>query len=44
MGTSEPEDAIGQRPEAAAETTKAPRLQGFRAMGAAGFEPATSRV
>ena len=25
-------------------TTKAPRLQGFRKMGAAGFEPATSRV
>ena len=25
-------------------TTKAPRLRGFRRMGAAGFEPATSRV
>jgi hypothetical protein len=25
-------------------TTKAPRLQGFDPMGAAGFEPATSRV
>jgi hypothetical protein len=44
MGTSEPEDAIDQLREADAETTKAPRMQGFRAMGAAGFEPATSRV
>ena len=26
------------------ETTKAPQLRGFRTMGAAGFEPATSRV
>ena len=25
-------------------TTKAPQLRGFRRMGAAGFEPATSRV
>jgi integrase len=44
MGTSEPSNAIGQRPEADAETTKDPRLQGFQVMGAAGFEPATSRV
>jgi hypothetical protein len=26
------------------QTTKAPRMQGLRTMGAAGFEPATSRV
>jgi hypothetical protein len=34
----------GRCRRATPQTTKAPRLQGFRTMGAAGFEPATSRV
>ncbi len=44
MGTNEPENAIGRRPRSDAKRRKPRVLQGFRTMGAAGFEPATSRV
>jgi hypothetical protein len=41
LGTGDPLRAATRHK---ATTTKAPQMQGFRAMGAAGFEPATSRV
>ena len=42
LGTGDPARATRHTHEP--QTTKAPHMQGFRTMGAAGFEPATSRV
>ena len=45
LGTSGPDRAAPtRRIETAPKTTKAPQMRGFQTMGAAGFEPATSRV
>jgi hypothetical protein len=44
LGTGRPFEAPGGRNDVVPETTKALRMQGLQEMGAAGFEPATSRV
>jgi hypothetical protein len=44
LGTLAPMKAPRDRRHSRPETKKPPHLRTFRAMGAAGFEPATSRV
>jgi hypothetical protein len=44
LGTGDPERAQRASQRSSPRTTKPPQMQGLQTMGAAGFEPATSRV